>query len=321
MESMGAYFGSTKIVQGAAGLGQDGPLMAHTDGVFGGRSPSDPSMPGPLTSYHDGSLGDSEGQLLAYADGTVGGAPPEFQMPGQLHSYHDGSLGWYDQGAQGIGASDEMDPTSVWHDGVLGNRGSGMPGFGPLQSYHDGSLGAYARAIGAAAENVLDLGDPNVMKEMKSALAFMAPEQTLTPDGQKTFTPDWYTNGIWDPASSQIWQYIVSKTPAFSGKDVSLTVGTQTYPNATGIGFVVGALAAPQSGTYGPEYVKKNLPALYAWFSAGGGTVLPPYLSLGDKTKGVRGAPSEVKMSTVAMYGLGAVALFGVALAFMKKKR
>jgi hypothetical protein len=266
-------------------------------------------MPGALLSYHDGSLGDSEGQLLAFADGVVGGAPPVYQMPGELAAFHDGSLG-----------QTEDDPISVWHDGVLGNRSSGMPGFGPSAAYQDGSLGAYARAIGAAAENLLDLGDANVMKELKTALAFMAPEMTLTPDGQKIFTSDWYTNGIWDPASSQLWQYIVSKTPAFSGKDVSQAIDSQTYPNGAGIGFVVGALAAPQSGTYGPDYVKKNMPALYAWFTAGGGTVLAPFLSLTDKTQGVRGTSSAVKMSTVAMYGLGAVALFGLALVFMKKR-
>jgi hypothetical protein len=49
--------------------------------------------------------------------------------------------------------------------------------------------------------------------------------------------------------------------------------------------------------------------------------VLAPYLTLADKTKGDRGAaPKETKMSTVALYGAGAIALFGLALVFMKKR-
>lgn len=320
MNSLGAYFGSTRIVQGAGGLGDD-YLQAYADGVVGGREPN-PEMPGPLTSYHDGSLGrmshqyggGDSGELAAWADGVVGGNAPD-AVPGELFAYHDGSLGGEASPAT-IG-----DDISSYHDGVLGDRKNFVvPGFGPLQSFHDGSLGAYAAAIGAAAENVLDLGDANVLKELKVAMSLIAPEQTLTMDGQKVYTPDWYTNGIWDPQASLLWQYIVSKTSAFKGKTVSVDLGAQTYPNATGIGFMVAALAAPQSGTYGPDYVKKNLPALYAWFTAGGGTVLAPYLSLTDKTKGARGAPSsEMKMSTVALYGLGAVALFGVALVLWKK--
>ncbi len=316
---MGAYFGSTKIIQGAAGLG-DGPLQAFADGVVGG-SAENPDMPGPLFAYHDGSLGDADGQLLAFADGVVGGAPPAYQMPGELLAYKDGSLGWYDQAAQGIGATDEeVDPTSSWHDGILGSRTVNIPG-GTLMAYHDGSLGAYARAIGAAEQNVLDLGDANVLKELKTAMALIAPENTATMEAQKVYTPDWYTSGVWDPQASLLWQYIVSKTAAFKGKTVSADMGANSYPNATGIGFMVAALSAPQSGTYGPEWTKNNLPALYAWFTSGGGTVLPPYLSLADKTKGVRAATSEMKMSTVAMYGLGAVALLGVVLVMRKKRR
>jgi len=323
MNSLGAYFGSTRIVQGAGGLGDDGQLFAYADGVVGGKE-NDPEMPGPLTSYHDGSLGrlphqyggGDSGALLAWADGVVGGNPPD-STEGQLFAYHDGSLGHLDQGVRGIG----QDDASAYADGILGDHGvDRRPAPGPLLSYHDGSLGAYRRAIGAASQNVLDLGDQNVLKELKTALALIAPGQTASVEGQKVYTPDWYTNGIWDPQASLLWQYIATSVPAFAGKAVSVEIGAQSYPNATGIGFVVGALAAPQSGTYGPEWVKNNLPALYAWFSAGGGTVLPPYLSLTDKTKGDRGEPpSNVQMGKVAMYGLGAVAALGIAFVLWKK--
>ena len=323
MNSLGAYFGSTRIVQGAAGLGEDGMLQAYADGVVGGKE-NDPEMPGPLQSYHDGSLGrmvhqyggGDSGDLLAYADGVVGGNPPD-STEGKLFAYHDGSLGFLDQGARGVG----QDDASAWHDGILGGRTIDMKPPGPLQAYKDGSLGAYRRAIGAAAQNVLDLGDANVMKELKTALALIAPGQTASVEGQKVYTSDWYTNGIWDPPASLLWQYIASSTPSFSGKVVSADIGgSQSYPNATGIGFVVAALAAPQAGTYGPDWVKNNLPALYAWFTAGGGTVLPPYLSLADKTTGDRaGTGGAVQMGKVAMYGLGAVVALGVAFVLWKK--
>jgi hypothetical protein len=321
--ALGAYFGTARIVQGAGGLGAEEFLQAYADGSVGGRE-QNPEMPGPLTAYHDGSLGrmshqyggGDSGELAAWADGVVGGNPPDGSGSGQLFAYHDGSLGAEASPAT-IG-----DDISSYHDGVLGDRRNQVvPGFGPLQSFQDGSLGAYARAIGAAAENVLDLGDANVLKELKVAMSLIAPEQTLTPDGQKVYTPDWYTSGIWDPQASLLWQYIVSKTSAFKGKVVSVDLGAQSYPNATGIGFMVAALAAPHAGTYGPDYVKKTFPALYAWFSAGGGTVLPPFLSLTDKTKGVRGAAGlEMSMTTVAFAGLGAVALLGLALMLRKKK-
>lgn len=321
MNQLGAYFGSTRIIQGAAGLGQDGELQAYADGVVGGNAPD--SSANSLFAYKDGSLGfgslgDDSGPLFAYADGVVGGSASDPEMPGPLQSYHDGSLG--DDAPGGLVDNDAE--ISVWHDGVLGNRSTGMDAFGPLQAFKDGSLGAYARAIGAASANVLDLGDTNILTELKSAMALLAPEQTLTADGQKTFTPDWYTDGVWDPSSSMLWQYIVSKSAGLQGKVVSGTSGAQTFPNATGIGYIVATLAAPQSGTYGPDYVKKNFPAMYAWFQAGGGSVLAPYLTITDKTQGVRATSGgAMKVSTMAAYGLGAVALLGIALVLTRKKR
>jgi hypothetical protein len=245
-----------------------------------------------------------DGPLMAYADGVVGGQAADADMPGPIVAYHDGSLG--DAG------DDDATPVDAFHDGVLGPHYDGMDTFGPLMAYHDGSLGA--------TQVSLDLGDQSALTEVKSMMALLAPEQTLTADGQKVYTPDWYTSGIWDPQASLLWQYIVSKTAAFSGKDVSVTAGDQTYPNATAIGFMVSTIGAPTASSYGPDYLKKNFPILSAWFSAGGGPVLAPYLSLADKTREERaGAGGGTKMSTMAMYGLGAVALLGLALVFRRK--
>ncbi len=303
---LGAYFGSTTITQGAGGLGQDGPLMAFADGVVGGNAES-ADMPGPLFAYQDGSLGlGQDGPLMAYADGSVGGKSEDADMPGPLFAYHDGALG------RALGDDDSETPIFAFHEGVLGPHYEGMRTFGPLMAYHDGSLGA--------TQVALDLGDQSALTEVKASMALLAPEQTLTADGQKVYTADWYTSGIWDPQASLLWQYIVSKTAALSGKDVSVSAGDQTYPNGTGVGFMVATIGAPTSTTYGPDFVKKSFPVLSAWFSSGGGPVLAPYLSLADKTREQRASSGTgTKMSTMAMYGLGAVALLGLALVFRRK--
>jgi len=324
---LGAYFGSTRITQGAGGLGDDAPLMAYADGVVGGNAPE--SSPGELFAYKDGSLGlGQDGPLQSYADGVVGGSSENPDMPGPLFAYHDGSLG------AGSDDDDAATPISVWHDGVLGNRQSGMDTFGPLQSYHDGSLGEYFSGVGALPRHhrrgmrgfgdtspvTLDLGDQMALQEVKSMMALLAPEQTLTADGQKVYTPDWYTSGIWDPQASLLWQYIVSKSASLSGKDVSVTSGAQTFPNGTGVGFMIGTIAAPSTTTYGPDYAKKSFPIVTSWYAAGGGPVLAPYLSLTDKTKQQRATASLLGLSTMAWYGVGAAALLGVAL-MMRRKR
>jgi hypothetical protein len=281
-KGVGAYFGNTRIVEGAAGLGE----------YFAAQG-----------------LG-ADGELKAYADGTVGGNPADSATPGLLFAYHDGSLGAIESAAQNIG------PLSSFADGILGGSplDPSMPG--PLNAYHDGSLGAYARAIGAAAQNLLDMGDPGVLKEVKSAMALMAPEVALTAAAQTLYTPEFYSSGIWEPEASILWQHVRDKAP--SGSAFTADADSQVYPNAAGMGWMVGTLSAPQSGTYGPTYVKANLPALSAWYTAGGGTVRPPYLSLADKTKGVQGGTSMAGISPMVMYGLGAAALIGLYLIFRR---
>ena len=95
MQGLGAYFGSTKMIQG---VGQDGPLQASADGVVGGGA-MDAEMPGPLFAYSDGCLGDdapsdSATAISVFNDGILGEHfVVSADMPGPLQSYHDGSLG------------------------------------------------------------------------------------------------------------------------------------------------------------------------------------------------------------------------------------
>jgi hypothetical protein len=381
--SLGAYFGSTKITQGAGGLGQ-GPLQAYADGVVGGNAAS-AETPGPLQSYADGSLGSAP--LQAFADGVVGGSAANPDMPGSLFAYEDGTLGPASRGAPyadapdggvfggggGGGSADsgsiEMadhpapvlsyqdgvfggrggtcglgdsvgplrafqdgslgdddaggTPISVFGQGIFGEHGDGMNRFGPLRSFHDGSLGA------DAAPPALDLGDEQTLMEVKALIGIMSAEQTATEAGQKVYPPEFYKSGIWEPNASALWQYFVSKTADFSGKTVSESGGNQTWPNATGIGYILSILGTPTADNpYGEKWLKEQTPALYAWLSAvlagkGGQqpVVLAPYLSLTDKVKGQRASGGGVaKASMMAWYGLGAAALLGLALVFRKKR-
>jgi hypothetical protein len=299
---LGAYFGSTKIVQGAGGLGQ-GPLQAYADGSVGGNAAS-AETPGRLFAYSDGSLGAAP--LLAYADGSVGGSADNPDMPGSLFSYQDGVLGPYPSGgpysegpgdSQGGspggngGVADQPRSLLAYQDGVLGGRGcaglgndeaDGTPisvyqqgifdaaarnaNFGPLRSYQDGSLGVVADA---AAGPALDLGDEKILMEVKSLIGLMSPEQTMTEAGMTAYPAEYYTSGIWEPGASAIWQYFVSKTAAFSGRTVSESGGNQTWPNALGVGYMIALLSTPTTDNpYGEKFVKEQVPSLFAWFSA-----------------------------------------------------
>lgn len=364
---LGAYFGSTRIVQGAAGLGQDGELQAYADGVFARGDRGDAETPGALFAFHDGSLGVAP--LQAYADGSVGGGFAD--SDGTLSSFEDGIFssgptvdyetsggggggqlpvmpGGGDAGG-GSGAGDMADtpaPIQSYQDGVFGGRGTcglgddsdgptpisvldnGVLGrpfgvddrmYGGLRSFHDGSLGADA-PTSVAPSPVLDLGDATTLAEVKALIAYSSGGYALSSEAQKTYTPDWYTSGIWEPSASSLWQFVVSAIPAFSGKDVSGTAGAQTFPNGTGIAYLYATLAAPSANAMGPEAAAKMFPTIAAWFGAKGTGVLPPYLSIADKTKGQRGGVSTSSMSSMAMWGLGAAALLGIAFVLTRKK-
>lgn len=338
MSSLGAYFGSTKIVQGSGGLGQ-GPLQAFADGVVGGNATS-ADMPGPLFAYQDGSLGAAP--LQAYADGVVGGSAEDADMPGSLLAYEDGSLGPHFSGMQysdsggGVGPgsgggsggeamADMPAPVLSYQDGVFGGRGGtcGLGGpVGPLQAFHDGSLGAIsADAPAAVGGATLDLGDAATLGEVKGLILLMSGTALLTAQQILEKLPaDWVTNGIWDTPSSQLWQLFVSINPNFKGLAVSTQVGSQVVPNAQALAWLVATVTAPVQGSPGVDWAKKSIPNLYGWVAAGGGPVLAPYLSLEDKVKGVRGDATTTKANMMAWYGLGAAALLGVALVLSKKR-
>jgi hypothetical protein len=334
----GAYFGSaSRIIQGAGGLrglGQtDGPLMAYADGVVGGHAES-AEMPGPLQAYRDGSLGRGLGQdgpLMAYADGVVGGHAESAEMPGPLQAYRDGSLGQDDGGG-----TDENGTLSAYGDGIFGTSNRD-PAPGPLQAYRDGSLGRTRHFVGGMGEVAtgavlpvppLDLGSEMVITEVKTLVGLLSPGSTMP--------TEFYTSGVWEPEASALWQTLVSQTPGFVGMNVSSTGGGQVWPAAVGIVYML--MTFSMNEQFSEKWVSEYMPSLYGWLVGiieigktlpeGGPepadpVVLAPYLSLADRAKGVRadGGGGKMKMSTMAMYGAGAVALLGVGLVLLRKKR
>src|SRR5260221_456914 len=130
------------------------------------------------------------------------------------------------------------------------------------------------------------------------------------------YPPEYYTSGIWEPESSLLWEHVRDKAPR--GSAFSADAGSQVYPNAAGVGWMAATIGAPTATSYGPAYLAASFPTVNAWLLAGGGRIVPPFLSITDKAKGVVGGGSTAKMSTMAMYGMGAVALLGLALVLRK---
>ena len=144
--------GSTKATAtDLRGLGH-GPLRSYKDGVLGGLGES------PLQSYHDGVLGGLGGSLQAYQDGSLG-----MLGSGPLMSYQDGSLGYPLTLETSSGIQTLEDPVVIRH-------GTGEY-FNATGEYFSGTSGCSSCGLGQAATlPVLNLSDPQVMKELKTAM-------------------------------------------------------------------------------------------------------------------------------------------------------
>lgn len=116
----------------------------------------------PLQSYHDGSLGAAP--LQSYHDGVLGG------LGGSLQAFQDGSLGMFDSG-----------PLMSYQDGSLGQAAENPTSimqaaageyFTATGEYFNGTSGCSSCGLGQAATTLplLNLSDPQVMKELKTAM-------------------------------------------------------------------------------------------------------------------------------------------------------
>jgi len=290
-------------------------------------------------------VGQFDGELASFADGILGGKPRDPKMPGPDGAYRDGVLGrtpvrlWSARSAarrasllrnaqRGVGQFDEL---AAYADGVVGNP-PWPGGDGLLAAYRDGSLGEYFQGVGeymlaglGGGAETLALTAPGALREVKAAMALMAPGVALSQQGQQTYTAGWYDSGIWDEAAAQLWFQAASQIAAATSIDpATLTVmtddPTRIYPNAAGINAMLAVLTS--SSAYGAPYVETNFPVMLAFVKADGATVMPPFYSIEDKVRGESsGAPAMAGMSQLTMYGVGAAVAAGVVLMLSRRKR
>ena len=341
---MAYYSGSGATIRsGAAGLGEyfdaaqgaapPAPVQAFQEGVFGGGS-ADIWMgdvgddPGPLRSYHDGSLG----------------------------ACHGCGMGAYDQAAAGLGMplwidgkpvdrpvsimhGPASDPTSAFRDGSLGEspvkyvpppvkyvppRGSGVPWSG---AFRDGSLGAVA-----AGSKTVDLTDPQALKETKMAIAMIVADIAMgsgtAPNvGAKYYDEAFYADPIWSSKATELWDAAAKKLAGVTKSPVdelSQSSKGNSFPTASGLAAVLAyGVGAPVGD---PKSFATNFPVLSAWYgqvaaakgSLTGFKVSAPFFTVQEKVSG-KSMFAGMSKTSLAL-GVGAVVAVGAFFAFRKKK-
>lgn len=148
---IGSTLATTSDKLSLRGLG-NGPLQAYKDGALGA---------GPMQSYHDGVLGGVGGSLQAFQDGSLG-----MLGSGPLMSYQDGSLGYPLTLETSTGIQTLEDPVVIRHGAGEYYSATGEYFSGTSGCNSCGSLGQAA----PATVPVLNLSDPQVMKELKTAM-------------------------------------------------------------------------------------------------------------------------------------------------------
>lgn len=207
------------------------------------------------------------------------------------------------QAAAGLGQT-----TGAWRDGVFGEDWApqGAP-FTREGSFRDGIFGP---ALGADA-NVLDLNDPNAMKEVKALLAFWQPEPTIP--------AAWFTDPAWDAKAESKYMAYASKQPA---QTITMVNG-HAVPNAAGIfGLVMGYASSlsPGNEVEGEAQAKAQLPIVGAFADAydanpASASVVAP------KNFGASGL-TKAGMSTKTLAGIGVgIAVVAVAYLALRKKK
>jgi hypothetical protein len=319
-EGVGAYFDQAPPV-----------AMAYKDGVFGRR------------------LRDQDAKLMAYRDGALGGP---LYLNGQLLSEpvtitHAGGGEGSDGGVLGPGAAEgsgaegaESSPglLTAYREGILGSPPyiQAMPG--RRRAYREGIIGAPAydematlelpvAGLGAAANGTtLNLKAADVVRQVKEALALSWGEP-MTEVGQQTWDRAFYDSPIWGAKSTELargWaEYIVAHPNTEPGVTTGLLLVETpkgAYPTPIGVNAMIMTGIAVLEGVD----MNARYPDLAAWMAAGMGGAAPdsfeviaPNFSEAERIAAETGG---VKMSTVALVGLGAVGLIG-AVVVLKGRR
>jgi len=281
--------------QAQAGLGQGNE--AETPAVIDAPAPGIPSLP--------------QGPARAFRDGTFGRRAPETYGVNIL-PFRDGVFG------PGLGA-EEQTPQSLspelphgaraFRDGTFGRRAPAPYGV-DLYPWRDGVFGP---ALGQVAGPVLDLNDVETLKELKSILNLLVGSYTYEQEG-------------WgQPSEAAYVTFVEEQTPGYADKDeLYQRSDGVSYPTARGIFVLFNATAQEWRKTFGPAAGDERNALMYPIIAEFlqryeaadmDGTVIPP----GATQEGEPGG--GIKVNTVVMWGLGAVAVGLGVVALSKRKK
>jgi hypothetical protein len=334
--SLGAYFegsppAAAAFREGSLGRQLDenypGPLMAHQDGSLGslglplfvdGRlveepitiTHGQPSQPGATIGPGD------DGGVLGPGAAEGGAMYPEVQ-PGPLTAFRSGILGAPEYIEQMPGN------LTAYREGVVGN---------PIYDRPAG-VGAFG-AVGTAG--TIDLSNPAVVKEVKMAMAMGVPGVALSDEGSAYYNELFYADPLWGPKATELFAAwldmfagltLPADTPAVPRSELAVEVVGGMYPTARGLLTIIGMGVGSPGQPGNPAWFEANFPNLKAFMDAAlqvemdtsALKVLPPFFSEGERVRAEEG----IKMSTVALVGLGVVGVLGAAIVLgtRRKKR
>jgi hypothetical protein len=333
--------------------GDDGTLSAYADGILG--APGGPAD-GSLTAFNDGSLGlggfhatSVPDQDFSFVATRWSNAPMRADRIEALRKqanlwYRSRRMAqddkvlahflfrWYRAPHVGANIYALQSNFAAWRAGKMQASSSGggshtetapsnLRGVGEYFAPAAG-MGEYfaADGLGVIAGNVLNLTDPAVVKEVKTAISMVVPAVTTTTAAQAVYNDSYYANGLWDTPATSAWFQAAqvlgtaTQTPAAS---LNVTDGTNMYPNAAGIA-AIGAFLTAQLG----QPLATNFPRMAAFINSHGTDVAQPYYTVTDKARGDSDSGATMaSMTKMGLYGLGAVALIGVVVAVTGRKK
>ena len=287
---------------GGVGQPQSGPLMAFRDGSLG--------IPPPVHAFRDGSLGAEAGPLMAYKDGSLG-------MPLYI-----------DSSSTGLRRIEE--PITIIHGDVPAPgpiRGAGEY-FSSMGEYFSTSgLGGCTACGQVAQEVVLDMKNPEVVKEVKTAMG-IAPfmiQHVSGPATELQFDVAFFENPVWDAEATRFAALYKEEVKAFDPSKAALVdamfVAPNLFPNAFGITNIMTLAGYPPASAEDQAHFE-HVPTLVLFYNdtvgegKPTGRVIPPFLTLAEQQAG-----TGIKAAHMVAVGLGVVVIFGVIAIVSAQRR
>jgi len=333
---------------------------AYKDGSFGIRAQLDENYPGPLQSFQDGSMGglgtlggplfvngeEMTGRTSILHDAGAGGNLGPGGGPGEGTVGDGGSLGpGAAETSQAAYLESASKPIQAYGDGVVGapHYQETMPG--GLVAYREGTLGRPGyfappefnygmTGLGAVASEVtLDLRDPAVVKEVRAAMVMTGVNPDMLQNSQDYVAL--IEDPLWGPQTTELFltwldwyktQVLQQGTSPVPDAELAITGSGGTYPSAKGIMSLVATGVGSPGYPGNPQGFQTGYPKLSAFTTAilalgsdySQVAVVQPYFTERDVVQGEGGG---MKVSTMALIGLGIVAVVGGAVVFATRRK